>query len=91
MKKNLISLSVGLLISGLALANSTPATVDINTADKAALSAVHGIGKRRAENIIKYRQGHGAFKNVHDLILVKGFTEKSLQNLLKHYPGQITV
>jgi competence protein ComEA len=92
MKKHLLlGLSVGLLVSGLAFANPERPPVNINTADQATLSAVHGIGKHKAKAIVEYRQQHGAFKEVHDLTLIKGFTEKNLQNILKRNPGELTV
>ena len=91
-KHQLFGLSLGLLLSGLALAGpSRPAVVNINTADQATLSAVPGIGKHRAQAIVEYRQDHGSFKDIHDLTQVKGFTEKNLQNVLKRNPGQLAV
>lgn len=91
-KQQLLSLSLGILLSGLALAGpSRTALVNINTADQATLSAVPGIGKHRAQAIVEYRHDHGSFKDIHDLTLVKGFTEKNLQNVLKRNPGQLAV
>jgi competence protein ComEA len=47
--------------------------IDLNTADVHALShSVKGIGQKRAEAIVKYRQTHGAFKTVTDLASVPG-------------------
>ena len=93
MKKTLVSgLSVLVLSSGLALAAAPhPGVVNINTADQATLAATPGIGKHKAQAIIEYRKDHGAFKNVHDLTQVKGFSEKTLQNILKRNNGQIVV
>ena len=33
--------------------------IDINSADKEEMTALHGKGDKNAENIISYREGHG--------------------------------
>jgi len=45
--------------------------VNINSADVKALQKVKGIGKRTAEEIVKYRAQQGAFKSVEDLLKIK--------------------
>lgn len=62
--------SLGLLLaSSVALA----APVDINSADAETLSAaINGVGAKRAEAIVAYRDEHGAFQSVADLAKVKG-------------------
>lgn len=55
------------------------AAVDINTADKAALGTLKGIGPAKAEEIIKYRQEKGPFKSVDELKNVKGIGDKILE------------
>lgn len=57
------------------------AKVNINTADKAALESLPGIGPAKAEAIIEYRQKMGAFKTVSDLEKVPGIGEKTLEQL----------
>jgi competence protein ComEA len=48
--------------------------IDINSADARALTgSVKGIGKKRAEAIIAYRQSHHGFKSLEELAEVKGF------------------
>jgi competence protein ComEA len=57
------------LCGGLALAGP----VDINTADAATLAReLTGIGLKRAQSIVDYRQKHGPFRSVDELRLVKG-------------------
>jgi competence protein ComEA len=47
--------------------------VNINTADKAALmSGIKGVGEKRAEAIIAWRDQNGPFKSVDDLASVTG-------------------
>ena len=46
---------------------STPAKIDINTAPMLQLNAVKGIGKSRAEAIVRYRDKNGPFASLDDL------------------------
>ena len=52
--------------------------VNINTANVKDLSTLHGIGKTKAEAIIKYRKVH-CFKNINELTNVKGIGKKTLE------------
>lgn len=54
------------------------APVDLNTADAKTLAALDGIGPQKAQAIIDYRQEHGPFKSVDDLLKVKGIGKKTL-------------
>jgi competence protein ComEA len=47
-------------------------TVNINTADVEALMSIKGIGEKRAQAIIEYREQHGPFKSVDQLMEIKG-------------------
>jgi competence protein ComEA len=57
------------------------AKVNINTADKAALEALPGIGPAKADAVIEYRQKMGGFKTVNDLKNVPGIGEKTLEQV----------
>ncbi len=47
--------------------------VNINTADKETLmSMIKGVGEKKAEAIIAYREANGAFKSVDELTNIKG-------------------
>jgi competence protein ComEA len=47
--------------------------VNINTADKETLmTEITGVGEKRAEAIIAWREQHGPFKSVDDLAIVSG-------------------
>lgn len=52
--------------------------VDLNTATVEQLQAVNGIGEKTAEAIVAYRNEHGAFASVDDLVNVKGIGVKKL-------------
>lgn len=49
--------------------------ININTADAAQLDALPNIGSVRAEDIIAYREQHGAFNSIEELMRVKGIGE----------------
>jgi competence protein ComEA len=60
--------------------------VDINTADVQTLAAnIMGIGEKRAQAIIAFREEHGPFKSVDELTRVKGIglklVDKNRENL----------
>lgn len=61
-------------------------TVNINTADKETLmSSIKGVGEKRAEAIIAYREENGPFTSIGGLADVKGvgtsIVEKNTGNL----------
>ena len=61
------------LFSALAWAWS----VDINTADASELaSGIKGVGEKRAMAIVEYRESHGPFQSVDELMKVKGVGQK---------------
>ena len=49
--------------------------ININTADVAALCSLPGIGESRAEAIIAYREEHGEFQKIEDIMEVSGIKE----------------
>lgn len=58
--------------------------ININTADVTALQQLDGVGEKKAEKIIEYRQTQGQFQSVEDLQKVSGFGEKTLERLKPH-------
>ena len=50
--------------------------LDINTASAEEFVKVKGIGAKKAERIISYREEHGKFNSVEELKNVKGIGEK---------------
>ena len=57
------------------------AQVNINSASAKELSALKGIGMKKAEAIVQYRNDNGNFKNVEDLTNVKGIGPKVLEKI----------
>lgn len=63
------------------------ASVNINKADAKTLSQLKGIGQKRAEAIVAYRQAHGKFKSTDDLVNVRGISKNGIAAL----DGKLTV
>ncbi len=55
--------------------------VNINTASLTELQNLSGIGKSKAEAIIKYREQNGNFKNIEELLNVDGIGEKLYEEI----------
>lgn len=55
--------------------------ININTADAAGLTTLNGIGEKKAQMIIDYREEQGPFIAVEDIKNVSGIGEKSFENL----------
>lgn len=61
--------------------NSSAGLVNLNRADKSALMTLTGIGETRAEAILAYRETHGGFSAVEELMQVEGIKEKTYEKL----------
>lgn len=55
--------------------------ININTATEAQLQRLPRIGPKMAERILAYREAHGAFRSVQDLVRVRGIGPKTLSKL----------
>jgi competence protein ComEA len=55
--------------------------VNLNTADVAVLETLPGIGPVLAQRIVDYRQEHGTFAQVEDLMNVSGIGQRTFDNL----------
>jgi competence protein ComEA len=60
--------------------------IDLNRATAEDLEAIPGLGPALAQRIIDYRQAHGPFKQIDDLLAVSGIGPQHLQKL-KPYLG----
>lgn len=55
--------------------------ININTADKELLKTINGIGDALADKIITYREEHGPFGTIEDLMNVSGIGAKNFERL----------
>lgn len=55
--------------------------ISINKATKEELMTLTGIGESKAEEIIKYREEHGDFKKLEDIMNVSGIGEKAYSKI----------
>ena len=55
--------------------------VNLNTADVAALMTLPGIGESRAKAIISYREQHGAFAKIEDIMKISGIKQAAFSKI----------
>lgn len=60
------------------------ALVNLNTATEADFQTISGIGQKRAQDIIAYREANGRFKSVDELKNVSGIGAKTLEKLKEY-------
>lgn len=58
--------------------------ININSATEVELMALPNIGPKKAEAIVKYRQDHGSFSIIEDIMSVSGIGEKTFENLKEY-------
>lgn len=63
------------------------AKVNINTAGPDQLTTLRGIGEAKAQDIINYRESHGAFQKIEDIMKISGIKEAAFEKI----KDQITV
>jgi competence protein ComEA len=94
-KQHLAALILGAVLAGASLAPvahaaaadgkspaaSATSTVNVNTATMDELTALPGIGEKRAQAILEARKQKGGFKSVDELTEVKGIGPANLEKL----------
>lgn len=55
--------------------------ININTADKELLMEIPGIGEAKAKSILAYRESHGAFSKIEDIMQIEGIKEGTFKKI----------
>ena len=75
------------LFQGPISVGAAEGVVNLNTATAQELAKITGIGEKKGEAIVKYREENGAFKSVEDIQKVKGIGAKIFEKI----KGSLTV
>jgi competence ComEA-like helix-hairpin-helix protein len=65
--------------------------ISINHSSAAQLAQLKGLGVKKAQAIVHYRQSHGSFKNIDDLVNVKGVGLALLKKIKRKNTGQFSL
>lgn len=69
------------LIAEGVLSTQENGKININTGSKEELMTLNGIGEKKAESIIQYREENGSFSTIEDIKNISGIGEKTFENL----------
>ena len=79
-------LGAGTAVAGEGSSGKSAAVLplDLNKASAGQLTELPGIGTITANRIVEWRDEHGPFRRIEDLMKVKGIGEKSFEKLRPH-------
>lgn len=70
-----------ILLSFLLVSSIQAEEININKANAQEIASIlKGVGIKRAEEIVRYREQHGEFKNAKELMKIKGIGKKIVKN-----------
>ena len=72
---------IGRPIKGINVERDVKFQVDINSADWPDLMVLPELGETRARQIIQWRQDHGSFATIEDVLSIPGIGEKTLEKI----------
>jgi competence protein ComEA len=86
LKVLLVTLAISFIMGGMSFAekSDSKAPVNINQATLKELTSLPGIGKKRAKDIIAYREQNGKFSNIEELKKVDGIGKDTLEKIKDH-------
>jgi competence protein ComEA len=81
-----IALAFTFLIGSIAPVLSAEQTemININTAGVKEIMKLPGIGKKKAEAVIAFRQDNGGFEDINDLKKIDGIGKKTFEKIKEH-------
>lgn len=65
----------------VAVSGTGEGLVDLNTADKAALMTLPGIGESRADDILEWRSKNGGFQRIEDIMKISGIKKGAFEKI----------
>ena len=68
----------------------TRGKININTAGKEELMTLPGIGEAKAEKILRYREEHGAFRSIEDVMQIEGIKEGVFNKIKEDITNNLT-
>lgn len=83
LKVMLVALAIGIIMISISIAGDIP-QVSINQATAEELTVLPGIGKKKAEAIVAYREKNGKFGNIEDIEKVDGIGKDTLEKIRSH-------
>ncbi|HHS2782953.1 TPA: helix-hairpin-helix domain-containing protein [Streptococcus agalactiae] len=67
--------------NNIATQGNSKGKINLNKADLSSLQTISGVGAKRAQDILDYRDSQGGFKTIDDFKNVSGIGEKTLEKL----------
>jgi competence protein ComEA len=82
----IVAFVISIMMGGMSFAKKSDDTapVNINQATLKELTSLPGIGKKRANDIISYREKNGNFSSIEDLKKVDGIGKDTLEKIKDH-------
>ncbi len=74
----------GSALAGVSNSSENSGLININNATREELTSLPGIGNATAEKIVSYREQHGSFNSIEDIMKVSGIKDKLFSKIKDH-------